>query len=64
MYEEMQGIVRDDGGALVHVFANYVMGLSDRIGHGRMAANFSMDGFKCAERWWFVQARIPPAGRD
>ena len=54
MYEEMQAIVRDDGGALVHVFANYVMGLSDRIGHGRMAANFSMDGFKCAERWWFV----------
>ena len=36
------------------MFANYVMGLSDKIGHGQMAANWSMDGFKCAERWWFV----------
>ena len=54
MYEEMQAIVRDDGGVLIPMFANYVMGLSDKIGHGQMAANWSMDGFKCTERWWFA----------
>ncbi|MDE0202086.1 MAG: ABC transporter substrate-binding protein [Rhodospirillaceae bacterium] len=54
MYEEMQSIVRDDGGVLIPMFANYVMGLSDKIGHGQMAANWAMDGFKCVERWWFV----------
>ena len=54
MYEEMQSIVSDDGGVLIPMFANYVMGLSDKVGHGQIAANWSMDGFKCAERWWFV----------
>ena len=54
MYEEMQSIVRDDGGVLIPMFANYVMALSDKIGHGQMAANWSMDGFKCSERWWFA----------
>ena len=54
MYEEMQTIVRNDGGVLIPMFANYVMGLSDKIGHGKMAANWSMDGFKCTERWWFA----------
>ena len=54
MYEEMQSIVSNDGGVLVPMFANYVMALSDKVGHGQMAANWSMDGFKCAERWWFV----------
>ena len=54
MYAEMQSIVRDDGGVLVPMFANYVMAISDKIGHDKMAANWSMDGFKCAERWWFA----------
>ena len=54
IYEEMQGIVSNEGGVLVPMFANYVMGLSDKIGHGQMAANWSMDGFKCTERWWFA----------
>ena len=54
IYEEMQSIVSNDGGVLIPMFANYVMGLSDKIGHGKMAANWSMDGFKCTERWWFA----------
>ncbi len=54
MYQEMQTIVSNEGGVLVPMFANYVMGLSDKIGHGKMAANWSMDGFKCIERWWFA----------
>ena len=53
-YVEMQAIVSNEGGVLVPMFANYVMGLSDKVGHDKMAANWSMDGFKCTERWWFA----------
>ena len=53
MYVEMQTIVANEGGVLVPMFANYVMGLSDKVKHNEMAANWSMDGFKCLERWWF-----------
>ena len=54
MYHDMQRICRDDGGVVVHMFANYVMALSDKLGHGKMAANWDMDGLKAVERWWFV----------
>jgi peptide/nickel transport system substrate-binding protein len=54
MYTEMQTIVSNEGGVLVPMFANYLMGLSDKVKHDKMAANWSMDGFKCIERWWFA----------
>ncbi len=53
MYVEMQTIVSDDGGVLVPMFANYVMAMNDKVQHGPVAANWSMDGFKAIERWWF-----------
>ncbi len=53
MYVEMQTIVSDDGGVLIPMFANYVMALNDKVQHGPVAANWSMDGFKAIERWWF-----------
>ncbi|MDP6705527.1 MAG: ABC transporter substrate-binding protein [Alphaproteobacteria bacterium] len=54
LYVEMQTIVANEGGVLVPMFANYVMGLADKVKHNKMAANWSMDGFKCLERWWFA----------
>ncbi|MEO1191966.1 MAG: ABC transporter substrate-binding protein [Pseudomonadota bacterium] len=54
MYYEMQALVRDDGGAVVPMFSNYVMAMSDRVAHGQMAANWDMDGQKFSERWWFA----------
>ncbi|MER9683841.1 ABC transporter substrate-binding protein [Mesorhizobium sp. M0184] len=56
MYTEMQGLVRDDGGTVVPVFANYVNALSRKVGHGKLATNWDLDGFRCAERWWFNEA--------
>jgi peptide/nickel transport system substrate-binding protein len=53
MYQEMQGIVRDDGGVVVPMFAADLSAASDKIGHGKLGANWEMDGFRCAERWWF-----------
>jgi peptide/nickel transport system substrate-binding protein len=53
MYAEMQTIVSDDGGVLIPMFANYVMAMNEKVQHGTVAANWSMDGFKAIERWWF-----------
>jgi peptide/nickel transport system substrate-binding protein len=52
MYVEMQTLVRDEGGVVVPMFNNYVMGLSTRVGHEEMGANWAFDGFRAVERWW------------
>jgi peptide/nickel transport system substrate-binding protein len=54
MYWELQQICSDEGGALIPMFQNHVWALSDKIGHGQVAANQPMDGQKAIERWWFV----------
>jgi peptide/nickel transport system substrate-binding protein len=54
MYVEMQTIVRDEGGTVVPMFNNYVMALSTKVGHGQVAGNWSLDGFRAVERWWFA----------
>ncbi|RWG77572.1 MAG: ABC transporter substrate-binding protein [Mesorhizobium sp.] len=54
MYTEMQMLCRDDGGAVIPVFANYVNALSKKVGHNKMAVNWDLDGFRCAERWWLA----------
>jgi len=54
MYAEAQTLIHNDGGAIVPMFANHIMGLSKKIGHGKMAANWEMDGGKAHERWWFA----------
>jgi peptide/nickel transport system substrate-binding protein len=55
MYYECQAIINDDGGALVPMFANYIHGVSKKIGHeDKVAANWELDGNKSSERWWFV----------
>ncbi|WP_455374499.1 ABC transporter substrate-binding protein [Limibacillus halophilus] len=55
MYYEMQQIVSDDGGLVLPMFANYVFAMSDKVGTGeKMAANWTLDGLKFADRWWFA----------
>ncbi|KIC09305.1 peptide ABC transporter substrate-binding protein [Leisingera sp. ANG-M1] len=55
LYAEAQTLVHDDGGALVPMFANHIMGVSKTVGHGPdIAANWELDGAKAAERWWKV----------
>jgi peptide/nickel transport system substrate-binding protein len=54
MYFEMQTIVRDEGGVVVPMFNNYVMALSKKVAHEEMGANWSLDGFRAIERWWFA----------
>ena len=54
MYTEMQKIVRDDGGALIFAYANYVMARGPSIGHGPLSTTNRFDGARIAERWWLV----------
>ncbi|MEG9862910.1 MAG: ABC transporter substrate-binding protein [Parvularculales bacterium] len=52
LYAEATMLLHDDGGALIPMFANHLMGLSKTISHGEIAANWELDGAKAAERWW------------
>ena len=55
MYVEMQQLVRDDGGAVVPMFANHVIGVSNKMAHPEVVAgNWDLDGYKLIERWWFA----------
>jgi peptide/nickel transport system substrate-binding protein len=55
MYHEMQDILRTQGGVIVPMFASYVMAHSDTVAPPEMvAANWTRDGFRAVERWWFA----------
>ncbi len=53
MYAEMQELVHNDGGELIPMFADFVYAAKSNVKHGPLAANWELDGHKCAERWWF-----------
>ncbi len=54
MYVEMQRLVRDEGGVVVPMFAMDLAAATDKIRHGKLGVNWELDGFRCAERWWFA----------
>jgi len=55
LYREMQLILRDEGGVIVPMYANYVFARSTKVARGEaIAANWELDGWKCIERWWFA----------
>ena len=55
IYEECQTLIHNDGGAIVPMFANNIMGVSKVLAHDEaVAANWDLDGGKAAERWWFA----------
>ncbi len=54
MYAEMQNLVRTDGGVVIPMFASYVMAHANNVAHPeKVAANWTLDGFRACERWWF-----------
>jgi len=55
MYSKMQRLVRDEGGAIIPLFANYNGAISKKIGHDALASNWDLDGLRAAERWWFQE---------
>ncbi len=53
MYVEMQRIVRDEGGAVIPMFANNVEAATTKLKFEKPAGNWELDGLKLVERWWF-----------
>ncbi|MCH8106208.1 MAG: ABC transporter substrate-binding protein [Proteobacteria bacterium] len=55
IYQEMQAICRDEGGAVIPCFANNVDAASDKLGRpAKMGGNFELDGSRSISRWWFT----------
>ncbi len=54
IYSEMQLIVRDEGGTVIPIYADYLMAATDKLAHGPVATNTEMDGLRLPERWWFA----------
>jgi peptide/nickel transport system substrate-binding protein len=52
MYYEMQALVRDDGGTIIPMYANFVDARSEKVAHGKLAADRELDGWKVVDRWW------------
>lgn len=54
LYAEAQALVRDDGGAIIPMFANYLSATNTNVEHPkRLAASDDLDGMRLTERWWF-----------
>jgi peptide/nickel transport system substrate-binding protein len=54
MYREMQVILRDEGGAIVPMFANVVIARNEKIAHGPQSWLRALDGRRIMDRWWMV----------
>lgn len=54
MYGEMQRLVRDEGGSIISMFANFIFAATDKVKFGKIGNNWDFDSEKCAERWWFA----------
>ncbi len=55
LYTEAQTLLHNDGGAIIPMFANYIIGISKKVAHADdVAANWDLDGNKASERWWFA----------
>lgn len=55
MYAEAQRLVRDDGGVVLPMWADFVFGRRSRIRHegeDQLSGIWNMDGHKWWERWW------------
>lgn len=53
MYYDMQLIVKEEGGALIPAFADFVDVVSKKVEFGELSSEWELDGSRCAERWWF-----------
>ena len=53
LYYECQRLVKDEGGVIIPMYADLLLGVSEKLGHGKVAGNWELDGNRMAERWWF-----------
>lgn len=51
---ELQQIVHEEGGTIVTMFANHLIGQTSKLAHGAVAGDRELDGTRISERWWFA----------
>jgi peptide/nickel transport system substrate-binding protein len=56
MYHEMQRIARDEGGNTSFAFLSFLIGSTDKMGHGELGTSRSNDDGRIPRRWWFAAA--------
>ncbi|QRM32282.1 ABC transporter substrate-binding protein [Microvirga sp. VF16] len=54
IYFEMQQIVHDKSGTIIHSLPSIVDAVTDRVQHRSLASNWPLDGNRCIDRWWFA----------
>ncbi len=55
MYHEMQMILRDEGGVIIPMFANYVQAITTKLATPDEIGNlWQMDNARMSERWWMA----------
>ncbi len=55
LYYEMQKIMRDEGGAIIPMFYNFVYAHRSNVMHDeKLSGNWALDGNRGTERWWFA----------
>ncbi len=54
MYAEAQKIIHDEGGAIIFAFADFLDATSSKVQHGPLSGEWTLDGGRAAERWWFA----------
>ncbi len=55
IYAQMQQIVRDEGGVVIPMFANFLDARTEAVATPeQIASNLELDGQRAMERWWFA----------
>jgi peptide/nickel transport system substrate-binding protein len=54
MYFEMQQIIHDDGGTIVHILPSRIDAVNEKVQHNALAGNWALDGGRCFDRWWYA----------
>ena len=54
MVYDLQQIVHDEGGTIVTMFANHLIGQTSKLAHNAVAGDRELDGTRISERWWFA----------
>lgn len=55
MYADMQELVRNEGGLVAPVFANFVTAATPKVQVPKqLSSTYVCDGYKGTERWWFA----------
>ena len=53
LYTEICRIIRDEGGAVIPVFADFIDAANKKLRFAERSSEWELDGCRIAERWWF-----------